>query len=70
MVSVLTPFPDIARHVMQSVAVGRIAADGGGQEVTILQAVLVREPALPNIGVPWFDGIIPPGMDLLLKSSS
>jgi hypothetical protein len=47
---VLGPFPDVADHVGQAEAVGRIGADRRGSFVAVRQIVLPGEFALPDIG--------------------
>ena len=46
------PFPDVADHVDQAVAVGRVGAHGRGAFVPVLAGVLDRELALPGVGHP------------------
>src|SRR5215217_5950692 len=48
-VIVRCPFPDIADHVVEVVAVGREGRDRGGALEAILREVLPREVALPGV---------------------
>ena len=43
------PFPDVARHVVQPVAVGREGVHGAGSVVAVGVGVLGREGALPDV---------------------
>jgi hypothetical protein len=43
------PLPDIADHLVQTVAVRRVSADGGGTAVPVVQRVLGGEGALPDV---------------------
>src|SRR5580704_3407836 len=54
------PLPDIADHVVDAVAVGRKRRYGRRAIETVLAAVLVREIALPVIGV-----VFPAGRELV-----
>src|SRR5262249_28966232 len=49
-VPVAGPFPDIADHVVQAIAIGRESCHRRGARKTILAAVLMREVALPDVG--------------------
>src|SRR5512132_2943978 len=44
------PLPDVADHVVQAVAVGRVAAHRGRPCVAVQLQVLDRELALPGVG--------------------
>src|SRR5207247_2626989 len=46
------PLPDVARHVGQPIAVGRVAAHGGGAREAIQLRVLAGELPLPGVGHP------------------
>jgi hypothetical protein len=46
------PLPDVADHVDQAVAVGRVAADRCGPDVPVLGGVVHREITLPGVGHP------------------
>src|SRR5574340_769710 len=43
------PFPDISRHITESVAVGAEVADRGGTGETVFEEVLPREFPLPDV---------------------
>src|SRR4029453_16129917 len=56
------PFPNIAGHIEEAIAVWRETADGRGAAKTILRLVLIREETLPGIRHPLSAGalLVPP----------
>src|SRR3954470_21401294 len=48
-VEVARPFPDVADHVVEAVAVGREGGDGGGALITVETRVLERKGTLPGV---------------------
>src|SRR3954469_7961237 len=66
------PFPDVADHVEQAVAVGRKRVNRRGALVSVLVQVLVREVALPGIGQKPSFGIggIAPWIGLAFKTAA
>src|SRR5436190_6420871 len=56
------PFPNIAGHIEEAIAVWRETADGSGAAKTILRLVLIREETLPGIRHPLSAGalLVPP----------
>ena len=56
------PFPDIARHIVEAKAVGRIAVGGGGADMAIFGGVVLRELALPDVVsmLSLWDGVVAP----------
>src|SRR3954453_21246727 len=43
------PLPDVADHVVHTVAIGRERRDGGGALISVRSKILVRKCALPGI---------------------
>jgi hypothetical protein len=69
---VRAPLPDVARDVVESKAVGQKRVHRGRAQVTVLQGVVRRERALPDVAVPLAIGLqlIAPGVALLLKPAA
>src|SRR5207245_850308 len=62
-VPVATPLPDIAGHVVETIAVGREAVDGRRAGIAVLGGVLDRELSLVGVGHVLAAGLkfVPPG---------
>src|SRR4051812_32178546 len=43
------PLPDVAGHVVEAVAVRRVRRDRGGADEAVLDSVVTREGALPDV---------------------
>src|SRR6188472_401985 len=71
-IEVSGPFPHIADHVVEAIAVGRVSADRRGALISILHQVLPRELALPGIGNAFSSGLelIAPSELFAVKSSA
>src|SRR5262245_16470811 len=66
------PFPNIARHVEQAIAIRWKSGDGRGGPETIFRGVLSRESPLPNICGPFAAGFlfVAPNIWLAIETST
>ena len=74
-VEVGAPLPDIARHVVQAVSVGRVAARGRRPHRPVEREVAARELALPDVAAPrlagaGIDGLVAPHVDLAVEPAA
>ena len=52
-IPIATPFPNVARHVVEAVAICRELSHRRKASITVLTAILDREFPLPGIGHPF-----------------
>ena len=66
------PLPDVARDVVEPEAVGGERIHRGRAQVAILESVVRRERALPDVAAPLAIGLelVPPSVALLLEPAT
>ncbi len=64
---ICTPFPDIARHIIESIAIRNKRGYGSCMVIMIYLGVFVREVTIPEIafGLTGVDSFITPGVDIV-----
>src|SRR6266542_1581043 len=64
------PFPDVADRLPESITVRRIGANGGGGQIAVVQGVVVREFALPDVAAVSAIQVVAPRVPLANQSTA
>src|SRR5207249_671224 len=72
LIPVVAPLPDVAGHVVQAEAVGRVGADRGGAGVAVVGGVAAGEGALEGVGHPLAagSGLVAPVVGLAVEPAA
>src|SRR5439155_17470164 len=71
-IPIAAPFPDVARHVVKPITVGRETCDRRRPAETVGSSIFVWKPTLPNVRRPFSVGrlLVAPNIPLAVQATS